>query len=155
MVRMVQTMHLSCTESSSISKRTERRFYMTHDTYEFHRVRPKWFPSLRYVRCKPCTYLESRLALYPNWQHLQNDWNEILHDSRHLGVPSGASKMIFEPVIRLVQTYLALRLTLSINGPKQDSTWPTSPRSSIGSVQNDFWAYGTFGANCGSILHRD
>jgi hypothetical protein len=65
MVRMAQTMHPSCTATSTISKRTERRFYMTHITLLFHRVRPKWFLSLRYVRGKPCTYLESRLALSP------------------------------------------------------------------------------------------
>jgi hypothetical protein len=32
------------------------------------------------------------------------DWNEIPHDPCHLGVPSGASKMISEPVVRSAQT---------------------------------------------------
>jgi hypothetical protein len=32
------------------------------------------------------------------------DRNEILHDPRHLGFPSGASKMISEAMVRLVQT---------------------------------------------------
>jgi hypothetical protein len=31
------------------------------------------------------------------------DRKEILHDPRHLGVPSGASKMISEAMLRLVQ----------------------------------------------------
>jgi hypothetical protein len=66
MVHLVQTMDLSCTETNTISKWTETRFCMTHVTYEFHRVRPKWFPNLRYIRRKPCTYLETRLALSPN-----------------------------------------------------------------------------------------
>jgi hypothetical protein len=52
-------------------------------------------------------------------------------------------------------TYLALTLAPSPNRPKQDSPWPTSPRSSIGCVQNDFWAYGTFGINYASILRQD
>jgi hypothetical protein len=52
-------------------------------------------------------------------------------------------------------TYHAPKLIVSPKGPKGDSTWPTSLRSSIGCVQNDLWGYGTFGANCGSILHRD
>jgi hypothetical protein len=39
---------------------------MTHVTYEFYRVRPKWFSSLWHVRRKLCTYLMSRLALSPN-----------------------------------------------------------------------------------------
>jgi hypothetical protein len=41
--------------------------------------------------------------------------------------------------------YLAPTQTLSPNRPKWDSIWPTSPRSSIGCIQNDFWAYGMFG----------
>jgi hypothetical protein len=30
--------------------------------------------------------------------------NEIPHDPRHLGVPSGVSKMISKPMVRLAQT---------------------------------------------------
>jgi hypothetical protein len=29
-VHLAETMHLSCTETNTISKRTETRFYMTH-----------------------------------------------------------------------------------------------------------------------------
>ena len=50
--------------------------------------------------------------------------------------------------------YLAPTLTLSPNGPKEDSTRPTSPRSSIGSVQTDYRAYGTFGANRAPRWHQ-
>jgi hypothetical protein len=52
-------------------------------------------------------------------------------------------------------TYLASRLALSSNGPNRASTWDSSPRSTIGCVQNDFWAYGTFSANCAPILLQD
>jgi hypothetical protein len=65
------------------------RFHTTYVTYEFHQVRSKLFISLWYVQCKPCTYLPSRLAL---------------RDPRHLGVPSGASKTVYEPMVRLTQT---------------------------------------------------
>ena len=87
---------------------------------------------------------------------LQIDQNEIPHDPRHLGVPSGVSKIISEHMVCLEQTtyYLASRLALSPNGPKQDSTRPTSPRSSISCVQTDFRAYGTFGANRAPIWHQ-
>jgi hypothetical protein len=85
------------------------------------------------------------------------DQNEILHDPCHLGVLSGVSKWFpsLWYVWRKPCTYHAPKLTLSPKGPKGDSTWPTSHRSSIGCVQNDFWGYGKFGANCGSFLHRD
>ena len=35
-----------------------------------------------------------------------------------------------------------------------ESTWPSTPRSSIGCVQNDFWAYVMFDANRAPILHQ-
>jgi hypothetical protein len=47
---------------------------------------------------------------------------------------------------RKLYTDLLPRLTLSPNGPKRASTWHMSPRSTIGCAQNDFHAYGTFGA---------
>jgi hypothetical protein len=107
-------------------------------------------------------------------------------DPHHIGVPSGGSKMISDPMVCSVQTmhlscadintiptqtktsfhvthgtkefhrvrsqwflsllhirrklctYLASRLTLSPNGPKWASTWPTWHRSTIGCVQNGF-----------------
>jgi hypothetical protein len=49
-------------------------------------------------------------------------------------------------------TYLALKLTLSPNRLKQDFIWHMSSRSSIGCVQIDFWAYGTFHANRASYI---
>jgi hypothetical protein len=42
------------------------RFHMTHVTLKFHRVHPKWFMRLWYVRHKPSTYLASRLPLSSN-----------------------------------------------------------------------------------------
>jgi hypothetical protein len=68
-------------------------------------VCPKWFPSLRYNRRKPCTYL-------------------------------------------------ALRLALSLRGPKWPCTWVSSPSLTIRCVQDNFWAYGTSSANHARILHR-
>jgi hypothetical protein len=73
-VRLAQTMHLSCNDTKTVSKRTEMRFQITHVTKEFHRVKQKWFLSLWYVRCKSCTYLASRLALYLNWPKWASSW---------------------------------------------------------------------------------
>jgi hypothetical protein len=103
MVHLVQTMHLCCTDTNFVSKWTETSPHMTQITKEFHRVCRKWFLSLWYVWCKPCTYLASRLALSPN-------------------------------------------------GLNQASTWALL-RTAIGYIQNDFWAYVTFGANRAPISH--
>jgi hypothetical protein len=99
-------LHLSCTNTNTISKWTKTRFHMTHATLEFHWVRPKWFLRLCYVRYKPCTYLASRLAI-------------------------------------------------SLNGLDRASTWASSPWSTIGFVQIDFWSYSTFGTNHAPILRQD
>jgi hypothetical protein len=42
--------------------------------------------------------------LHQDLHYLQIDRNKILHDPRHLGVPSGASKIISGGMLRLVQT---------------------------------------------------
>ena len=118
MGHLVQTIHLSCTNTNNISKRTETRFHITHVTYEFQCMHPKWLLSQWYIRFKLCTYLASRLAL---------SLNEIPHDPRHLGVPSGASRRISEPMVRSVQTVhlSCVKITLSLNGPKD---LPLDPR---------------------------
>jgi hypothetical protein len=46
------------------------------------------------------------------------------------------------------------RLALFAYRLKWASTWASSPWSTIGCVQNDLWAYGTFSANRAPILHR-
>jgi hypothetical protein len=150
MVLSMQTMHLSCTNTNTVSKRKEVRLHMTHVTLVFCQVRPKWFPSLWYVRHKLCTYLTSRLALPPNGPsfHLSLITKEY-HRVRAKWFLSQWN------VWRKLCTYLAPTLTLSPNRKKWDSTWPTSPRNSIGCIKNDFWAYDMFDANRAPILCQD
>ena len=82
-------------------------------------MHPKWFLSLWYVWRKPCTYLVPTLTTCPN------GLKRALTRPSNLGVPSGASKMISEPMVHLAQTiYLAPTQTPSPNGLKRDSTWP-------------------------------
>ena len=104
-------------------------------TKEFHWVRPKRYLSLWYVKNNPCTYVTSTLTPFANGP------NEIPQDPRHLGDPSGASKMISEPMVCLAQTVqLSYINTNTISKPNEwDSTRPSSPRRCIGCVQNDIW----------------
>jgi hypothetical protein len=148
MVCSMHTMHLSYTDTNILSKQTKMRFHTTHVTYEFHRVRPKLFMSLWYVQWKLCTYLPSWVALS------SNSLNIAPPDPHQMGVPSGASKTIDEPMVRLTQTY-HLSCIDAKNILKRDSTWPTWPRSSIGCLQYYFWAYGTVDANHAPILHQE
>jgi hypothetical protein len=51
--------------------------------------------------------VRSALAVHlscSNAKTLQMDWNEIPHDPGQLGVLSGVSKAIFEPVVHSAQT---------------------------------------------------
>jgi hypothetical protein len=73
-VHLVQTVHLSCSDTNIVSKWIETRFHISHVTSEFHWVRQKWFPSLWYVRRKPYTYLASRLVLSPNLSKQASTW---------------------------------------------------------------------------------
>jgi hypothetical protein len=130
MVCSVQTVHLSCTDTNTVPKWTKMRFHTAHVTYEYHRVRLELFMSMWYVQCKPCTYLASRLALFPNGP------NRAPPDARHLGVPSGASKTIYEPMVRSVQTVhlSCVKISTISKRTEQSSTRPSSPRSTIGCV---------------------
>jgi hypothetical protein len=183
MVHLPQTVYLSYVKISTICKGTKMSFQLSLVTQECHRVcakwflclryiwhklstnrvRPKWFMSLWYVWREPCTYLAPTLTTSPNVPKHDFTW------PTHLGVPLGASKTFYEPMVRLTQTaqlscvtfstkpctYLAPILTLSPNGGKRDSRWPTSPRISIGCIKTDFRANGAFGANHTPILHQD
>jgi hypothetical protein len=51
--------------------------------------------------------------------------------------------------------YHVMKLILSPNGPRRVSTSHTSRWSTIGGAQNDFRAYGIFGANHAPILYWD
>jgi hypothetical protein len=140
---LAQFVHQSCTDTNTVSKRTETRFDMTQVTLEFHRVSPKRFMSLWFIWGKPFTCLASRLVLAPNRLKRASTWASS---------PTSAIGCIQNDswgMVRLAQTctYLAPILAPSPNKSKHDSTWPMSPRSSVGCVQNDFQDYGTFGAN--------
>jgi hypothetical protein len=133
-----QTVHLSCFKVSTISKQTKMSIHLSLVTYEYHRVRPKWFLSLWYVWRKPCTYLALRLTLSPNRLKWHSTWPRP--PRRSIECVQQRFPSIWY-VRRKLCTYLALTLTRSRNGPKWDSTWPMSPKGSIGCVQNDFFEH--------------
>jgi hypothetical protein len=141
-VHSVQTVHLSCTHTNTVSKWIENSFHMTQIITEFHRAHPKQFLSLWYVWRKSCTYLALTQTMSPNRPKWDCTWLTWYSSS-----------------IGCVQNDFWACATFGThhapNRPKWGSTWPTSPRSSIGCIQNDFWAYGTFGAKRAPILRQD
>jgi hypothetical protein len=123
-------LHQSCVKSSTISKWTEPSFHLSHVTTESHRVRPKRFLCLWYVRCEPCTCLA--LTLTPSPNGLKRDSTRPMS----LTSPSGASQTICEPMLRSVQTVhlSCVKISTISKRTEQSSTRPTSLSSTIGCV---------------------
>jgi hypothetical protein len=134
MVRVAQTMHLSSVYIITITKWTQTSFHLRLITYRYHWVLPKQFMSRWYL------WRKSWPILHWHKQCLQTDHNKIPHDRSHLGVPSGVSKWFSSLwyVWHKQCTYLASRLALCLNGWEWTSNWASSPRSTIGCIQNDF-----------------
>jgi hypothetical protein len=65
-VHLAQTVHQSCTDTNTISRRTKTTFHMTHVTLAFHLLCPKLFLSLWYIRRKPHTYVALTQTMSPN-----------------------------------------------------------------------------------------
>jgi hypothetical protein len=98
MVCLGQTVHLSCVKISAISKPIEMRFHISFVTKDYHRCIQNNFGAYG-------TFGTNRAPiLHGHYYCLQMDRNKIPHDPCHLEHPSGASKMIFEPMVRLTQT---------------------------------------------------
>ena len=79
--------------------------------------------------------------------------DELPLEPRYLVVPLGATKMISEPMVRLVQT---MHLSCTDAKQKEERFHMTHvTRSSIGCMQNDFRAYVMFDTNRAPILRQD
>jgi hypothetical protein len=91
MVCLAQTKHLYYTDTNTVSKGKEEGFLMTHigcDQNDF-RAYGTFDTNRAPILCQDQHYLQIiELSLKP----------------RHLGVPSGAAKIISEPMVRLTQT---------------------------------------------------
>ena len=144
MVHQAQTVHLSCTKTNTVSKRTKVRFYMTHVIQEFHRVsklisqhmvrslQTVHLSCIKISNISKHTKLSFHLRLFTQEYHwVRPKWCLRVWCIRHkpytylalklthlLGVLSGASKLIFEHMVCYMQAVtllvLACMLTMSI-----------------------------------------
>jgi hypothetical protein len=109
-------MHLYCTDTNSVSKRTEMTFHMTHSPRSSIGCVQHDFWSDGTFDTNDASILRE------DYHYLQTDSNKLPLEPRHREVSSCASKM---NVWRKPWTYGAPTPTLSPNGPKWDFTWPT------------------------------
>jgi hypothetical protein len=97
MEHLMQTIHLSCADTNTISKQKKQDCTWP--------VSPR--RSIRCVQNDFWCYGMSTANHAPilHWpQHsLQTERSNIWHDPCHQGVPSGVSKMIYEPMVRSTQ----------------------------------------------------
>jgi hypothetical protein len=151
MVCLSQTMHLSCTDTNSVSKwkkwdstrtttprssiRCVQNNVWDYGTFDANRA-----PVLHEVNSiSERTEMSFHLSLVTYWYHrVSPEWFLSLW------------YVLCKP-----WTYLAPTQTLSPKGKKRDSTWSTSPRGSMRCIQNDFRACGSLNANGAPILHQD
>jgi hypothetical protein len=144
-------MHLYCTNTNTVSKRTEMRFHMTHspmssiwcnqdDFHAYGTFDTNHTPILRKDYC-----------------YLQTDSNKLPLEAYRLGVSLGVSKTNSEPMVRSAQTvHLYCIDTNTVSQWTETRFHVThSSRTSIGCVQDDFRASGTFGTHRAPILHQD
>jgi hypothetical protein len=98
MVHSAQTVHLTCVKTSTFSKQTEWASTGASSTRSTIGCvqNDLWAYVTFGANCAP--------ILHRHQHYLQTDRSEIPQDPRHLEVPSGASKMISEPVVRSAQT---------------------------------------------------
>jgi hypothetical protein len=135
MVCSVQTVHLSCTDTNTVSEQTKTRFHMTHVTYKFHRVHQKLFMSLWYVRCKPCTYLCADRNTVSEWTKTRLHTTHVTYEFHRMRPKLFMSQWY---VLCKLRTYLASRLALSPKRWNLAWTRASLARSAIGYVQKEF-----------------
>ena len=99
-------------------------------------------------------YLQTDRTQASSWASSPRSTNRCVQNG-FLDYGALSANFFLRAIRRKLCNYLAPKLTLSPNRPKRDFIWHTSSRSSIGCVQIDFWAYGTFHANRAPILHQD
>jgi hypothetical protein len=116
MVQLAQTMHLSCTDTNTISNG------------------PKWdstWPMSPRCSIRSAqndfsaygTFNAKRAPILHQYQHcLQMVQNEIPHETCHLVVLSGVSKMIFEPMVCLAKTVHLSCIKISTISKRTETT---------------------------------
>jgi hypothetical protein len=133
-VHSAQTVHLYCTNTNNVSKCNETKFHMTHTPRSSIRCVKHDFRA-------DGTFNTNRAPfLHQDYHNLQTDSNKHPLKPRHLGVSSGASETVSEPMVHSAQTmHLYCTDTNTISKRTEMRFHMThSSRTSIWCVQDDF-----------------
>jgi hypothetical protein len=151
MVRSAQTVHIYCIDTNTVFKQIETRFHMTHS--------PRSSIGCIQHDFRADGTFDTNHAPFSrqDYQYLQIDSNKLPLDPHHLGVSSVASKTISKPMVhsaQIVHLYCTDNNTV-FKQTKMRFHMTHSPRCSIGCIQDNFWANGTFNSNRAPILRQD
>jgi hypothetical protein len=151
MVHSAQTVHLYCTDTNTISKRTETRFHLTHSSRTLI-----WCVQDDF-RAYGTSGTNHAPILCQDYHYLQTDSNKVRLEPNDLGVSLGSSKTNSEPMVHSAQTvHLYCTDTNTVSKQTKTRFYTTHlPRSSIRCILDDFHAYGTFDTNSAPILRKD
>jgi hypothetical protein len=140
MVRLAQIMHQSCTNTNIVSKWTK-----THGPH--HLGDPSSAPKIisEPMICSTQSVHLLCVKISSMSKHTESSFHlSLVTEEYHWMRPNWLLSLRY--IRHKSCTYHALMLTV-FKRTQTDSKWPTSPWSSIGCVQNNFWAYGTFCEN--------
>jgi hypothetical protein len=152
MVRSAQTLYLFCTKINTISKQTETSIPLDPHLQRVPSGASKMISKPMvcsaqtvHLSCAETNTISKRTELSFHLTYITEEYHQVC--STWFPCPW---------YIRCKPcTYLAPIFKLSPNGSKWASACSTSRRSTIMCIQNDFLAYGTFGASRVPILRQD
>jgi hypothetical protein len=161
-----KTVHLYCTDTNTVSKRTEMRFHMTHSTRSYvgcvqcdsepivHSTQTVHLSCVKITTISKWTQPSFHLSLV-TMEYCRVRPKRFM-SLLYLGVPHGVSKMIFDLVVHSTQTTHLSYVKVSTISKWTETIFHTthSLRSSTGCVQDDFRSGGTFDTNCSPILRQ-
>jgi hypothetical protein len=145
-----QTMHPYCTDTNTVSKQTETRFHMTYTPRSSIECVQHDFWAVGTFDTNRAPFLRQ------DYHYLQMDSMKLPLQPRHLGVSSGASKMISEPIVHSAQTVHLYCSDINTVSKRTEIRFHQthSPNCSIGCVQHDFRADGTLDTNRAPFLRQ-
>jgi hypothetical protein len=104
--------HLYCTDTNTVSKQSETRFHTIHSPRSSIGCVQDDFRGYG-------TFGTNRAPiLRQDWHYLETDLNKLSLKPRHLGVSSGASKTISQPMVRSARTAHLVKICTISNQTK-------------------------------------
>jgi hypothetical protein len=142
MVRLAQTVHLSCVKISTVSKRMK-----SDSTWALHASKLIYVPMLRLVQAMQLFCIETNSI---------SKWTKTRFHMTHITLelhPVPPKQFLSLWYFSAQTVHLScVKISTILKQTKMSLYLSLEPRSAIRCVENDFCAYGILGANCALTL---